>query len=189
MIKIKNRNEIFNIVKQNSICAEIGVWKGRNAEEIINRNQPKKLYLIDPWLFDQEELKKIYFIANTKEAKNQSDMDNIYLNVIKKFNNKNVEIIREKSHKASLLFQDEYFDWIYIDGAHDYENVFRDLNCWSKKVKEEGFLVLDDWDWGPGKYGYPIRKAIDVFIKENLYEHYAVGDNQCLLKRIKNENC
>jgi hypothetical protein len=49
---------------------------------------------------------------------------------------------------------------VYIDAAHDYDTVKRDLETWSKKVKSGGFICGHDYNsnsW-PG-----VVQAVDEF--------------------------
>jgi hypothetical protein len=38
-------------------------------------------------------------------------------------------------------------DLIYIDAAHDTENVTKDILAWYPHLKENGFMCGDDWRW------------------------------------------
>lgn len=44
-----------------------------------------------------------------------------------------------------LFFLECYFDWIYIDGDNFYEGVKCDLNIVMNKVKNEGYIVCNDY--------------------------------------------
>jgi cephalosporin hydroxylase len=57
----------------------------------------------------------------------------------------NVIVHRLAAAEAAAEFADEYFDWIYIDGNHQYEFVLLDLESYYPKVKAGGFLVGDDY--------------------------------------------
>ena len=46
-----------DFISRDSICVEVGVWRGYNAEEILKSN-PKKLYLVDPWVNQSQELEE-----------------------------------------------------------------------------------------------------------------------------------
>ena len=39
----KNRECILDLIEENFICAEVGVWKGEFSRQIISKN-PSKLY-------------------------------------------------------------------------------------------------------------------------------------------------
>jgi hypothetical protein len=43
--------DLLNILPKKSVEVEIGVWLGELSKEIVKIVQPKKLHLIDPWLF------------------------------------------------------------------------------------------------------------------------------------------
>ena len=126
-------------------CLEIGVWKGTFSDRILTHD-PSELYLVDPWVYDPEFEGTLYGGA----ASNcQDDMDQVYQFVLDKYKNRdNVFVYREKSQDAGELFEDEYFDWIYVDGNHFYPYVLQDLEIYSKKLKRGGFLCGDDWGEG-----------------------------------------
>jgi len=155
-------------VKPGDVCAEVGVWKGEFSERILNR-QPSKLHLIDPWVHqdfpvdDPNEL-RIYCCG-------QEEMDRIYDDVVDRFaGNETVEIHREFSAKA--MFPEKYFDWVYIDGNHSYENVLEDLRHYLPFVKPGGFLCGDDYgsnDSDPYSNGGPER-AVREFTEETGLE-------------------
>ena len=54
-------------------------------------------------------------------------------------------------------FEDDYFDFIYIDADHSYQGVKRDIQSATSKVKEDGFLIFNDYTyWSPvecSRYG------------------------------------
>ena len=71
------------VIKENDICAKIGVWKGDNASQILTKNS-QKLHLIDPWVHQGYD-GRWYSIEQKK-------MDVIYDSVLNKFkNNKAVD--------------------------------------------------------------------------------------------------
>ena len=70
-------------IKPNSVCAEVGVWKGALSSWIL-KQQPAKLHLIDPWK-TQDVIKRCYSIEQNK-------MDKIY-------NSKKKKPVSENSSK------------------------------------------------------------------------------------------
>ena len=155
-------------IKAGDVCAEVGVWKGAFSEHILWR-QPSKLHLIDPWAHqdfpvdDPNEL-RIYCCG-------QEEMDKIYNGVVNKFSEvESVKIHRKFS--TDISFPKEYFDWVYIDANHSYENVLEDLRHYRPFIKPGGFLCGDDYgsnDSYPYSNGGPER-AVQEFIKENGLE-------------------
>ena len=48
------RARLLQMMPQQAICAEIGVWEGDFSQPILDRTQPAKLHLIDPWRYQQD---------------------------------------------------------------------------------------------------------------------------------------
>lgn len=157
----RNRDYVLSLMSKNSICAEIGVWKGDFSKRILKITQPKVLYLIDAW--------KSEIINDNSDTKNltQNDFDLLYSNVLKKFsNNDNVKILRQNSKEALETFPDEYFDWIYIDASHHYENVLQDLETARVKLKHGGIIAFDDYVNAAGKWDDDVIRAVNDFAKK-----------------------
>ncbi len=62
--------------------------------------------------------------------------------------------------------EDNYFDWVYLDGDHSHEGVLRDLNSALRVVKKGGLILGDDYAWPFQKHGKPgVTSAVDEFVK------------------------
>jgi len=179
------RQFLLNSMPKNSICAEIGVWTGLFSQMILDTVNPTQLFLIDPWIWNHAGIPFDNYIASRSIAKNQNDMDIIYNNVCNKFSKDNrVTIKKQKSVDAAAEFLDNFFDWIYLDGSHDYNSVIADIEAWKNKVKIGGYFTFDDFDWGH-KYQYPVRKAIQEFMKIGQYSQIEKKNGQFIAKRLK----
>ena len=89
---------------------------------------------------------------------------NLYEEVKNKFsNNSKVRIIRDYSVNAAKMFDNEYFDFVYLDGDHGYEAVLKDLETWYPKLKKFGVMCGDDY----GNMHLPVIEAVSEFV----YEH------------------
>ena len=176
---LQRRNFLLKKMPKNSICAEIGVWKGLFSQKILNMVQPEKLHLIDPWLFQEEYPNRLY---GGKAVKSQEDIDNIYQLVVQKTEGKNVIIHRDFSSNVLPNLENNYLDWIYIDGNHSYEFVKQDLELCFDKVKRGGLIAGDDYNWRE-KENFPIRKAVNEFIATGLVTVEGVHQNQFILKK------
>ena len=123
------------------IGAEIGVASGVNAESILKILNMRQLTLIDPW--------ERAIDNKTNNTQKYLFHKNRYETTLAKFsNNSKVKIIKEFSIEAAKMFDDYYFDFIYIDGDHSYEAVINDLHAYYPKLKKFGVLCGDD-------YGHP----------------------------------
>ena len=143
-------------IKENNICAEIGVWKGDNASQILTKN-PQKLHLIDPWVH-QDYDGRWYSIEQKK-------MDDIYNSVLNKFKNNN-KVIIHKCFSTDIKFPKQYFNWVYIDGNHSYENVLKDLKYYYPLIKTGGYLCGDDYGWKDSTCNKGPKVPVDEFVSD-----------------------
>lgn len=164
---VRARVDLLQNLPKHAVCAEIGVWKGDLSGLILTITQPKKLYLIDPWLHhdDYEQENQWYSGSNS----NQNRIDRIYQSVVNAFQTRIqegiVEVVRATSTDAADRFSDEYLDWVYIDGDHRYEYVRQDLLLYHEKVRLGGIISGDDYDEGVERKG-GVKRAVDEFLEE-----------------------
>ena len=148
------------------IGVEIGVRKAGNLGNLAKNKKFKEgiLYGIDCWSEDEEKPEI------NDEGFTVDELNEQWFGCITKFSsNPFVKIVRNFSHEASLEFKDEYFDFIYIDAAHDYDSVVEDLEVWWPKLKKGGIFSGHDYFedhriWRGKKVG--VYQAVQEFIKK-----------------------
>ena len=180
------RDFLLKQMPKQSVCAEIGVYKGDFAARIMRIVQPQKLHLIDPWKYEPSATYGESLYGGETGA-SQANMDSIFDGVLRRFHRQIttevVRVYRSDSVDASAAFPDDYFDWIYIDGNHQYEFVKRDLEAYYPKVKQGGYLTGDDY----GVFGWwqdGVKRAVDEFISKALIEVLQMKGHQfCLRKK------
>jgi predicted O-methyltransferase YrrM len=84
---------------------------------------------------------------------------------------KNCDNPRHQSEKYNILESiSDKFDLVYIDGSHDYDDVFYDLKC-SLKLSNR-HIIMDDYfhreNYG-GSYG--VSKALSQIAKSNKFSY------------------
>lgn len=159
-----DRLRLLKRMPRAAVCAEIGVWAGEFSKTILEMTSPRRLHLIDPWLFLEEFPDRWY---GGKRARTQQDMDEIFQNVRSMFREApEVRIHRGLSHDVLRQFDSHYFDWIYIDGSHSYEYVRADLELSLPRTKPGGVIAGDDYCWGQ-QDGFPVRRAVRDFVEEH----------------------
>ncbi len=135
------RRRLRSKLPADAVGAEIGVWKGDNAAELLAARRPRHFYLIDPWeLRTEEAYAESWFGTHTRSG--QEEMDSIYESVLARFAPEieadRVTVIRERSVQAASHFDDDSLDWVYVDGDHSYEGALADLEAYFSKVKRGG---------------------------------------------------
>ena len=112
---------VINHCKKNIVGAEVGVYEGGHAVDMLKNDNIKKLYLID-------------VVEFPKLKQNISPfLDKINL------------MIPMSSEDASKKIADKSLDFVYVDADHTYENCKNDLNLWWGKVKDNGIMGGHDF--------------------------------------------
>jgi len=188
--RLKKISQFFLV--PNSSILEVGVHKGDFSLQIFEKFKPKRLILVDPWIYELgETYKSSLYGGSLQEEKGQVIQDQYCQNLKNIFKNEieigKVEIIRKKSSEAFKQLK-EKFDMIYIDGNHLYDFVLEDLVNSLEKINNNGLIVCDDYKhigwWNDG-----VTRAID-FLEKNrkikiIHEHnFFNRHHQCIVKKI-----
>lgn len=153
-------NHIQKEIKIEKMC-EIGSYTGQSTLIFYkNLNNIKELISVDPFSLS-------FNSDNLFDTNNINDIYKIFLNNIKP--HQNIKHIKLSSEEASKNFNDEYFDFIYIDGCHKYESIINDINCWKTKIKKGGFIGFHDAD------SQNVVRAVSSFFDFN--SGYITSDN------------
>jgi hypothetical protein len=158
---LPTRDELLSILPQNMKIAELGVLMGDFSEKILSKTNPSELILIDSW---EGEIFSGDVDGNNMGLYSGENLYNFALNRFK--DSQNVKIFRNRTEKI-LDFENEYFDFIYVDADHSYESVKKDLeNCYTK-IKNGGYLAGHDYGINPTKahniYDFGVKRAVDEF--------------------------
>lgn len=71
-------------------------------------------------------------------------------------------------HPSQCMATNIQFDWLYIDGSHEYEDVKADLNCYHELLRPGGVMAFDDYNTSVNdRWHYPgVKYAVDEFLQE-----------------------
>ena len=89
--------------------------------------------------------------------------------------NGTVSLVRETSGDALEKFEDNMFDFVYIDGNHSYDYVKNDISGYYKKIKQGGVLCGDDYRMED------VEKAVTEFVKDNNIKNFRVKNDQFVI--------
>ena len=156
----------FAIENRKYKFAEVGCWKGKStafmAVEIANSEKDIDFYCIDTWKGSKEHI--------TEDSKAFEPMclteDGIYDIFIKNMNHvlNYIKPMRMSSIEAASKFENDFFDFVFIDASHEYEDIKNDIDTWYPKVRYGGILAGHDYGW------FYVKKAVDEFIANKNIE-------------------
>ena len=91
---------------------EVGVWQGGFSKAQL-RNSSHELHLVDSWRH-LASWNKPYNVNDESFESNYR----MVLQLQREFGSRRVQIHRNRSQEAAPTFDDNFFDYIYIDGDH-----------------------------------------------------------------------
>jgi len=128
--------------------AEVGVENGLNALRLLKNLNIKKMYLVD-WY------KPNYTYTEELVAEQRKHAETI----LEPYRDKIEWIIADSVEAAKGI---EELDYVYIDGDHSFEGVYRDIVAWYPKVKKGGIIGGHDFSCFED-----CRNGIMKFVLEN----------------------
>jgi hypothetical protein len=148
-------HSIVQAAPQKAHFVEVGVWKGRSAAfmavEIINSGKIIELDLVDTWEGSEEHQPMLYNLFDVFEKN---------IKPVRSY----VNVRRMDSLSAAVTYEDKSLDFVFIDAAHDYENVKADIKAWLPKIKPGGYLAGHDYPTWEG-----VTKAVnEIFGSESI---------------------
>lgn len=182
---VDHRQFLLEMLPPNSVGAEIGVFQGDFSAQLLECVRPRELHLIDPWKY---EVDKKYDRAwyGGMATNGQADMDARHLSVCQRFDDaiRNSQVVIHRAFSADTLgrFEEDYFDWVYIDGNHLYDFVMQDLILAIAKTKSNGYIAGDDYtEEGWWKGG--VKKAVDEMAANPAVELIALRHRQFVFRK------
>lgn len=148
---------------QKSIVVEIGSWHGKSSRAIAdNLSLDSILYCVDTWNGSVNEQATWHQSAKMKEG------DHAYY----EFLQNNIDLVqagkiiplRMSSKNASDFFKEKYIeiDLCFIDAAHDYDSVRKDIEQWHPLMNDGGIICGHDY---VGNSGMEVIQAVDNYFK------------------------
>lgn len=151
---------VIDKLDNNSKMVEVGSWLGKSICYFVVESKLKNKKIdcncVDIWepypeipnhkLFENDGAYQ-KFLSNTERIKDS------------------ITPHRGMSSYVCEKFEDEYFDFIFIDAAHDYKNVMNDLKCWFPKLKKNGIIGGHDY-----YFDNDVARAVQEFFKDYLIE-------------------
>lgn len=153
---LKSRAELYTLLPQSPVCAEIGTAEGLFSRDILKYWKASKLYSVDLWAKIPDQSGDGGF-ENDWHEKNYQNA----LSLLKEFGDKSV-ILRGISWDMAVHVPDESLDFIHFDAGHSYECVKRDFAAWIPKCKKGS--IISGHDVLNPRYG--VRQALEEITKK-----------------------
>jgi hypothetical protein len=118
---------------------QIGAYTGDATEWIMDNiitDKTSWLTDVDTWCGSEEEVHKQF---------NWADLENLYDSRISKYTN----VCKMKGYSSDFLqnAESEHYDFIYIDGDHRADEVYKDAIFGWRCLKKGGIMAFDDYRW------------------------------------------
>ncbi len=128
---------------------EIGSYLGESTYIFLESKRFNSITCLDMWAagYDANDSSSSKMDGVEKEFDNLVESSS---GIIKKIKNSSLHI--------DTLFEDNSFDFIYIDGNHTYEWVKQDIEKSLPKLKRYSFIAGHDYNWPE------VRKAVNSTI-------------------------
>jgi len=161
------------------MCVEIGAFEGRGSivlSDYLCSHERSKLLCIDP--FDDEYVKGNEKVAWWNDAcKGQYGR-------FKQNTASYPKIIECKGTSDDMIpnIQDKSVDFVYIDGDHSPEQVYKDAKNIFPKMSPGGIVLFDDYLWKVNNV--ETRLGIDKFLAEYKGQYTILINNYQLAFRV-----
>lgn len=144
---MKNRLDFVEFLPEGSVGIELGVAEGVFSNYLLQVSQAARFYSVDRWSGERSHDDLQYMRA---------------CELLRKYGARSI-VLRMDFENAVKVFENDVFDFIYIDGyAHQgqQEGIF---SQWWPKLKDGGVMAGHDYS-----ARWPLTiKAVDEFVKAN----------------------
>lgn len=121
----------------NPVVLEIGCDMGYSTKFLLDSNPNLILYGVDP--YDD------YVDWNGNTLSRRQEMYQIVVDKFKSYGDR-FKLIRMGSDEAVSMFEDNFFDLVFIDGLHTYDQVKKDCENYYSKCKEGAIFAGHDYN-------------------------------------------
>jgi predicted O-methyltransferase YrrM len=167
-------SHIAKVLPDGAEVVEIGCWMGQSIIHFCQRLQDigKKatVHCVDTWKGEENQPAHLEIVSAHGGSIFNKFQDNCMESEVIGM----ISPIIGDSAESAERFEDASLDFIFIDAAHDYNSVVKDLAAWWPKLKPDGIFAGHDYPW------HEVKKAVDEHAAANGYEVAQFG--RCWVK-------
>lgn len=166
---LPDRDAILPVVPKHKVIAEVGVALGDFSDAFIRICEPRHFIGID--LFDVHNMAELWG-QPTKALFSGGTHGAFYRKRFAGLIDQGKVTVLEGDSVASLAkLDDASLDIVYVDADHQYDSVKRELEIIRRKIKDDGWIILNDYimnEAGFSNAAYGVIQATNEFmIAEN----------------------
>ena len=167
-------SHIVKALPENTQIVEIGSWQGQSAIHLCQRLQDiektASVHCVDTFKGEQNQPTHVKIVARHGGSIRHVFEDNIKAAKVDGM----ITIHEGDSAESAADFEDGTLDFVFIDAAHNYDSVIKDVAAWWPKLKPTGIFAGHDYPW------HEVKKAVDEHAAANGYTVASVG--RCWIK-------
>jgi hypothetical protein len=166
-----SREKFLRDLPKDAVCAEIGVFRGEFSRAILEVTRPRHLHLVDGWweLYGERypDWGAYTDFGHLPTRKAYEDT----MTAIDRYAG-GAQVSVHVGDDCVILesFPDGYFDWVYLDSSHQYQETVRELEILARKVRRGGIIAGDDWKDDPDDPNHGASVAIREFCRDRGWQ-------------------
>jgi glycosyltransferase involved in cell wall biosynthesis len=167
---------VAQTIPEGAEIVEIGSWQGQSIVHLCQRLQDlgkaATVNCVDTWKGEQNQPSHLQVVDKHGGSILGKFTENIEAAKVAGM----IKVTVGDSAESASQFEDGSMDFIFIDAAHDYDSVVKDLAAWWPKLKEGGIFAGHDYPW------HEVEKAVNEHASANGYEVTPAG--RCWIKKL-----
>ena len=150
---LPNRESMLDLLPKHGRIAEVGVLFGDFTLKLIEKLEPSECVAID--LYNMHRASHISWRSPKEFFGTLNHQEYVEKKLTHSISEGITKIKKGLSNEVLADYPDKYFDVIYLDAAHDFDSVYRDVAQCKNKIKNEGWLIFNDYTIGDFIEGIP----------------------------------
>lgn len=148
---------------------EIGSWMGQSisffCQELQDFGKTATIHCVDTFKGEQNQPAHLAIVDDNGGSIRQVFDRNTKAAGVSEM----IQVIAGDSAESAALFEDASLDAVYIDAAHDYDSVVKDIAAWFPKIKPAGVFSGHDYPH------WEVKQAVDEHAAANGYTIEQIG--------------
>jgi hypothetical protein len=171
---VSSREDILKeLPKELTIC-EVGTAYGDFAQKILDICRPSKLIVIDTFIFHSGAEPWGPAMGRESRLRGASHMEYFQRRFESQIGSGLMRVMPGHSPEMLPMIPDQSVDVFYVDAAHEYQSVRSDLSIIKRKIRRDGWIILNDYVLFDvlNKIPYGVIQATNEFMLEEEWEMY-----------------